>query len=497
MTAIDRGRKAEEEQPVPPTLVLSRAQGRTAREHRAWGRSVRGSVPRESLAAVVATDRRPDPVTTVEEQGRSRVQELLPIRHARMLASPFAFLRGSAAVMASDLARTPSTGIEVQLCGDAHLANFGIFATPERNLVFDLNDFDETHAGPFEWDLKRLAASVVVAARDRGFPPAVARRAAAVSIEAYQAGIHDTAEMTFLEAWHHRVDVAEIFAALKAQSRAGRERRAVTRTARRLAIEARARTSIGSLGKLARQEDGVWRIRERPPLVTRYGLTDEVQARIRQLFERYADSLRPELHVLLSSYRPVDFARKVVGVGSVGTEAFVFLLISARTNDALFLQLKQAQASVLAPWVAGPSVVTTHAIDHDGKRVVVGQRLMQAASDQFLGWASGGPDDTQHFYLRQLRDMKVSADLTAMAPDAFTRYAALCGRVLAFSHGRSGSASAIAGYIGKGRGFARAMVAFAEAYADRTVEDHAALQAAAASGRIPVMDDEDPAATAD
>ncbi|HSM32889.1 MAG TPA: DUF2252 domain-containing protein [Anaerolineae bacterium] len=497
MAATEAPQKVHGQQAAPAQLVLSRAEGDTARAHRAWGRSIRDAVPREGLAAVVAAGKRPDPVAILEEQGRTRVQELLPLRHTRMLASPFAFLRGSAAVMASDLARTPSTGIEVQLCGDAHIANFGLFATPERNLVFDLNDFDETHAGPFEWDLKRLAVSVVVAARDRGFDRAIARRAARASIEAYQAGIHDMSGMPFLEAWYQRVDVTDIFSALKAQSRGGRQRRAVTRAARRLASEARARTSIGSLDKLARQEDGIWRIRERPPLVTRYGLTDEVRASIRQLFEGYASSLRPELHVLLSSYRFVDFARKVVGVGSVGTEAFIFLLVSGRERDVLFLQLKQAQASVIAPWVSGPAVVLADGIEHDGQRVVVGQRLMQAASDQFLGWASGGPRESQHFYLRQLRDMKVSADLTAMAPDSFTRYASLCGRVLAFSHARSGSASAIAGYIGKGRGFGEALTAFAEAYADRTAEDHAALQAAASSGRIAVAGDEGSAGTID
>jgi uncharacterized protein (DUF2252 family) len=240
----------------------------------------------------------------------------------------------------------------------------------------------------------------------------------------------------------------------------------------------------------------MWRLRETPPLITRFDLDDRVREQVRSLFEQYADSLRPEIHVLLSSYRPVDLARKVVGVGSVGTETFVFLLQSTRSRDVLFLQLKEAKPSVLAPWVEGRTVVGTRPIDHDGARVVVGQRLMQAASDQFLGWASGGRDGSQHFYLRQLRDMKISADLTVMTPRSFVAYAGLCARALAFAHGRSGSAVAISGYVGSGPAFLRAMEAYAQAYAERTVEDHATLAAAAKAGRIPVADEGSATATA-
>jgi uncharacterized protein (DUF2252 family) len=392
--------------------------------------------------------------------------------------------------MAADLAQTPTSGIAVQLCGDAHLANFGVFATPERNLAFDLNDFDETHAGPFEWDVKRLAASIVVAARDRGYPEKVAATGLRLALDAYRRGIGDAADMTILEAWYHRLDLASIFAVLDAEARGRSQREFLERDRRRVARDAKRRTSIGSLDRLAEPGlDGTWRLREAPPLITRFAIDERVRGQVRALFEQYADSLRPEIHVLLSSYRPVDLARKVVGVGSVGTETFVFLLQSTRSRDVIFLQLKEAKPSVLAPWVQGRTVVGTRPIEHDGARVVVGQRLMQAASDQFLGWASGGRDGTQHFYLRQLRDMKLSADLTVMTPRSFVAYVGLCARALAFAHGRSGSAVAIAGYIGSGSAFPRAMEAYAMGYADRTVDDHAALAAAAREGRIRVADE--------
>jgi uncharacterized protein (DUF2252 family) len=466
-------------------LTMRPMEGTAAEQHREWGRAVREAVPRPSLAEAAPVGRRPDPVAILQEQAKTRVQDLVPLRYERMLVSPFAFLRGSAAVMAADLAGTPSTGIVVQCCGDAHISNFGAFATPERNLAFDLNDFDETHAGPFEWDVKRLAASVVVAGRDRGYPVEVTSSALQAALEAYRQGISDAAAMTVLEAWYHRIDVATVFDTVRDQVRGRKEH--LQREQQRVEREARKRTSIGSLEKLAeRDTDGMWRLRDAPPLISRVGMTPEVREQVRDLFEQYADSLRPEMHVLFRSYRPVDLARKVVGVGSVGTEAFVFLLASARPDDVLFLQLKQAQASVIAPWVDAPAVVGTRPIAHDGERVVVGQRLMQAASDQFLGWANGGPGEKQRFYVRQLRDMKIGADITAMTPAAFSAYVQLCGRTLAFAHGRSGSASAIAGYIGKSQTFAAAIGAWAMAYADRTVEDHAALRAAADEGRVPL-----------
>lgn len=465
-------------------------EGRTTRERKDWGRSIRAEVARDSLAVMAEADARPHPVDILEAQARTRVPGLVPLRYARMLASPFAFLRGAAAIQAADLAQSPNSGIGVQLCGDAHLANFGVFATPERNLAFDLNDFDETHAGPFEWDLKRLAASIVVAARDRGYPERVAANALRLALDGYRSGIADAAGMTILQAWYHRLDLASIFAVFQAEARGRGQRRLLARERSRVARNARRRTSIGSLERLAeRGPDGTWQLREAPPLITRYALDEQVRGRVHALFEQYADSLRPETHVLLTSYRPVDLARKVVGVGSVGTETFVFLLQSTRSRDVLFLQLKEAKPSVLAPWVSGNAVVGTRPIEHDGARVVIGQRLMQSASDQFLGWASGGPRGDQHFYLRQLRDMKLSADLTVMPERSFVAYVGLCARALAFAHGRSGSAAAIAGYIGSGSAFVRAIEAYAFGYADRTVEDHAALAAADRDGRIKVADE--------
>jgi uncharacterized protein (DUF2252 family) len=469
---------------------LRTVEGRTTRDRKDWGRAIRAEVPREALAELATRDGRPDPVAVLEAQAGTRVPGLVPLRYARMLASPFAFLRGSAAVMAADLAHAPSSGIGVQLCGDAHLANFGVFATPERNLAFDLNDFDETHAGPFEWDVKRLATSVVVAARDRGYPEKVAADALRLTLDGYRHGIADAAGMTILEAWYHRLDLARIFAVLEAEARGRGQRRVLDRERQRVARDAKRRTSVGSLERLAEPgPDGLWRLREAPPLITRHAIDERVCGQVRALFEQYADSLRPEIHILLASYRPVDLARKVVGVGSVGTETFVFLLQSNRSRDVLFLQLKEAKPSVLAPWVKSSTVVGTRPIEHDGARVVVGQRLMQSASDQFLGWASGGRDGSQHFYLRQLRDMKMSADLTVMTPRSFMAYAGLCARALAFAHGRSGSAVAIAGYIGSSPAFVRAMERYTMAYADRTVEDHAALAAAAREGRITVADE--------
>jgi uncharacterized protein (DUF2252 family) len=452
---------------------------------RAAGRAVREAIPRRSLAAGAPADHRPDPIAILEAQGRTRVQELLPIRHARMAASPFAFLRGAAAVMAADLAATPSTGIPVQLCGDAHIANFGVFATPERSLVFDVNDFDETHVGPFEWDVKRFAASVAVAARDRGAGPSAVERSTRDAVAAYAAAIEEAAGLSVLGAWYHRLDLAAIFSTMDTQLRGRGSRRTVARARADVDREAARRTSAGSLAKLAVQVDGVWRFREDPPLVRRHALDGETGERVAAFYERYLASVRGELRVLLSLYRPVDLARRVVGVGSVGTEAFVLLLESRREGDVLFLQIKQAQASVLAPFVEGPAVLGSPDITADGERVVVGQRLMQSASDPFLGWAQGGPDGTQAFYLRQLRDMKVSADIAAMTPRTFGIHADLCARALAFGHARSGTASMIAGYIGSGSRFAEAMTEYALAYADRTVEDHAQLVDAIRTGRLP------------
>ena len=448
-----------------------------AREQRDEGRARRRNVPRSAHAGWQPPAGRPDPVTTIAAEDAGRVADLVPIRHARMAASPFAFLRGSAAVMAADLATTPSSGIVVQSCGDAHLSNFGVFATPERRLIFDINDFDETAPAPFEWDLKRLAASFVVAARSLGAAGAGAQRPALRAVRAYREAMLRDAELPLLEVWYQSIPVEALLDALLPQ--AGRRMRRKTTKA---VAKARDRTNLGALRRFAEHAGDGWRIRPEPPLIVRYDRHDEVDAALRALFADYANTLAPERRALFEAYRLADFARKVVGVGSVGTEAFMFLFIGPQGDDPLFLQLKQAQASALAPYVDAPATL------HEGRRVVEGQRLMQAAGDIFLGWARGGPDGDQDFYVRQLRDMKGSAEIERMTDRELDVYAGLCGATLARAHARSRQAPAIAGYLGKGDGFDRAVAAFAADYADQTDRDHAALTDAIASGRLETRD---------
>ena len=444
-----------------------------AQEQHAAGRARRRDVPRSAHAGWHAPADRPDPVTTIEAEDAGRVAELVPIRHARMAASPFAFLRGSAAVMAGDLATTPCSGIVVQSCGDCHLSNFGVFATPERRLVFDINDFDETVPAPFEWDVKRLAASFVVAARSLGATGADAQRPALQAVRAYRKAMLRKAGEPLLDVWYESIPVDAVLEALLPRA-AAKSRR----TTRRALRKTRSHTNLGALRRFAQRGDDGWRIRPEPPLIVAYDRTDDVDEALQRLFSDYAETLAPERRDLFGRYRLADFARKVVGVGSVGTEAFMFLFIGPQGDDPLFLQLKQAQPSVLAPHVDAPPP------DHDGRRVVEGQRLMQAASDVFLGWARGGPNGDQDFYVRQLRDMKGSAEIERMAPRELDVYAGLCGATLGRAHARSGQAPAIAGYLGKGDKFDRAVTAFALDYADQTERDHTALTDAIADGRL-------------
>jgi uncharacterized protein (DUF2252 family) len=420
------------------------------------GRALRRAVPRSSHAAW-DPGRRPPPLRLLEEVNRHRVPELLPIRTARMRASPFAFLRGAPGVMAHDLATTPATGITVQACGDAHLLNFGLFATPERNLVFGLNDFDETLPGPWEWDVKRLATSFVVAARTVGFPPALGRRAARAAVRTYREQLARYAGMRLLDVWYSRVDAAAIIALSR-----GRRRRAV---AARLA-KAEHHTNLDALPRLTEPTaNGGRQFVENPPLLTHVPECD--QAWMAEVLARYRATLADERRGLLGRYRPVDAARKVVGVGSVGTRCYVVLLLGDRHDDPLLLQVKQATASVLEPY-AGRSRYR-----HPGHRVVNGQRLLQTASDIFLGWAGDGSCD---YYLRQLWDMKGSVNLDTLDPADLVPYARLCGWVLARAHARSGDAAAtISGYLGSGDRFDRAVADFAEAYADQTEADYAAF----------------------
>jgi uncharacterized protein (DUF2252 family) len=435
------------------------------------GRAARRVVPRSGHAGWATAPDRPDPVDLLETQARDRLADLLPIRYARMTASPFAFMRGAAIVMANDLASTPRTGIRVQLCGDAHLLNFGAYASPERALLFDVNDFDETLPGPWEWDVKRLATSVVVAGRDNGFDAADCRRAAQASVASYRRRMAEFSEMGELKVWYSRVGEEEVRGLLSGARK---------KTAKRLdkaVRKARGRDSLQALSRLTRVVDGRRIISDDPPLLVRIPEGDEIRVQINAILESFKRTLQDDRRHLLDRYRFVDTARKVVGAGSVGTRAYVVLLEGRDEGDPLFLQVKEAGPSVLEGYV--PS----SAYEHHGHRVVAGQRLMQAASDIFLGWFRGR--EGRDFYWRQLRDMKGSADVEGMSPDELVLYAGLCGWALARAHARSGDRAQIAGYLGKSERFDGAIANFAESYADQTERDHAALCAAVKSGKVP------------
>jgi uncharacterized protein (DUF2252 family) len=464
--------KVEQAPNLSPAATQVAASYQQRREH---GRAARKKTPRTSHAAWALPPDRPDPVDLLEAQARGRIQELMPIRYARMMASPFAFMRGSAIVMANDLAGTPQTGIQAQLCGDTHLLNFGAYASPERALLFDVNDFDETLPGPWEWDVKRLAASFVVAGRDNGFDAADCRGAAQASVASYRQRMAQFSEMGELEVWYSRVGEEEVSGLLSDAKKKSREK--VSKAVRK----ARGRDSLQALSKLTRVVDGRRMINDDPPLLVRIPQGDEIRAQVYAILESYKRTLQDDRRHLLDRYRFVDTARKVVGVGSVGTRAYVVLLEGRDENDPLFLQVKEAGPSVLEGHV--PSSV----YKHHGHRVVAGQRLMQAASDIFLGWfrGTGGRD----FYWRQLKDMKGSANVESMSPDELVIYAGLCGWALARAHARSGDRVQIAAYLGKSERFDRAIADFAQAYTDQTERDHAALCAAVKSGRLPQMPD--------
>ncbi|MHB9862355.1 DUF2252 domain-containing protein [Streptomyces sp. YIM S03343] len=431
------------------------------------GKAARTRVPRSAHADWLPGVDRSDPVAVLERQGRDRLPELLPIRYGRMAASPFAFLRGAAAVMADDLAALPHTGLMVQLCGDAHLLNFGLYASPERALLFDLNDFDETFPGPFEWDVKRLAASVAVAARENGHSEPKVRQAALESAAAYRRAVRELAGRGELDVWYTRIDADSLLPLI----RSGRDRRRVESSLSR----ARRRTSLHALGKLTEVVDGRRRIIQDPPLLEAAGPPD--MAAMRKIFSDYRSTLTEERRLLLDRYRFVDAARKVVGVGSVGLRCFIVLLAGKDDDDPLFLQIKEARKSVLEDHLPSGPII------HAGHRVVAGQRLLQAASDIFLGWMSG--PQGRAFYWRQLRDMKGSADIAGMGPAELLPYARLCGTALARAHARSGDRVAIAGYLGGADTFERAIADFALRYADQTTADHTALVAAVDAGVVP------------
>ncbi len=450
----------------------------TAIEERlAAGRGERESVPLEAHGEWATPEQRPDPVGIIEKQNAARVPELVPIRHGRMIVSPFTFFRGSAAIMACDLSRSPTTGLRVQCCGDAHLSNFGVFAAPDRRAVFDLNDFDETLPAPFEWDVKRLVASVVVAARDNGHRRKEQRAAARAAAMAYRTTMAKAATMRFLDVWYTRFDVDKVLADL-----APKTDKAAIKSARKVLAKARTRTSLGSLSKYAQRVEGGYRIKQQPPVIVRppEAMSADFEEVIRQGLADYARSLGPDRRVVFDHYRYEDFARKVAGVGSVGTEAMMILLMGDREDDPLFLQIKEANTSVLAPY-AGASEY-----DHQGERVVHGQRLMQAASDAFLGWVTGTGARRHEFYVRQLRDMKGSAAVETMTPARLAVYGGLCGTTLARAHARTGDAVKITGYLGDDDTFERALERFAFAYADQNDADYAAFTNAAEEHRIEV-----------
>jgi uncharacterized protein (DUF2252 family) len=459
---------------------MQRRTGHSRADRATAGKAARAAAPLDSHARLdLAPDR--DPVRLLQEQARSRVPELVPLRHGRMLVSPFTFFRGAALPMAADLAHTPTSGLRVQLCGDAHLANFGAFASPERRLVFDLNDFDETLPGPFEWDVKRLAASLSVAGRDNGFSRKVRQQVVLAAVSGYREAMRAFSVMTTLGVWYASMDVEDALRRYKDEIKGSRYR-----ATEAMFTKARRRDSTQAVGKLTTLVDGRRRIVSDPPLVVPVEeLFADVEAgalyqEIGSLISRYAHSLQPNRRHLLHQFQFVQMARKVVGVGSVGTRAWIVLLEADDGEEWLFLQAKQAQESVLAEY-AGRSRFA-----NQGERVVVGQHLMQAVSDIFLGWqrTTGLDGVDRDYYVRQLRDWKLSAPVEQMIPSGMQAYARLCGWTLARAHARTGDRIAIAAYLGKSDRFDHAVAEFAEAYADVTERDHGALQAAVADGRV-------------
>ncbi len=440
-------------------------------------------MPRSGQSALeIAASR--DPVAILEAQDATRVTELVPIRYGRMVASPFAFFRGAAAVMAHDLATVPNSGLPAQLSGDAHLLNFGGFASPERDLVFDLNDFDETLPGPFEWDVKRLAASFEIAARQRGFRRSECSAAVLGAVGAYRQAVRQFAAMGDLAVWYSRLDARAMLDRLRAEHDSK-----LAKSLEHVVAKARSNDGRRALASLTRVVDGEPRFVSEPPLLVPLGSLAEGEAEaddwISAIFEAYSRSLPRDRRVLLKRFRRVDLARKVVGIGSVGTRCWAMLLLGRDGDDPLFLQVKEAGPSVLEP-VLGRSRLSNH-----GQRVVEGQRLMQAASDIFLGWTRGAREldgGQRHFYVRQLRDWKVSLDVETMLPSGLSRYAAACGWTLARAHARSGDRIVIASYLGAGDRFDRAVAEFAAAYADLNEQDHRALEQAVAEGRVSALE---------
>jgi len=454
----------------------------TVAERVARGKAARAEVPRSRHAIFEPQSRRPDPIKLLERQAKTRVPELVPIRYGRMLVSPFTFYRGGALIMASDLAATPRSGLQVQCCGDAHLSNFGVFASPERQLVFDLNDFDETLPGPWEWDVKRLAVSMLIAARDNDFAAKDQDKIVLQTVESYRTAMAGFAAMKNLDVWYAHLEIEKVLRDIGPQL----NQKGVKKTERMLA-KARTKDSMAAFSKLTRIVDGEARIVAEPPLIVpiedlaQGKERDEMFDGLHEILRSYRETLEHDRRVLLEEFRLTDFARKVVGVGSVGTRAWIALMLGRDDQDPLFLQMKEAEASVLEEFL-GPSEFDNH-----GERVVNGQRLMQATSDIFLGWLhveSGLDGQDRDFYGRQLKDWKGSAETEQMLPTGMAAYGKLCGWTLARAHARSGDRIAIASYLGKGPTFDRAILEFSRAYAEQNELDYKALAAAVKSGKI-------------
>jgi uncharacterized protein (DUF2252 family) len=472
-----------ERAPRRTRFQLDTALGLTPAERAAKGKTARAEVPRDSHAVFDPGPDRPDPIALLEEQATARVPELVPVRYGRMMVSPFTYYRGAALPMAADLATTPISGLAVQACGDAHLSNFGVFGSAERRLVFDVNDFDETLPGPWEWDVKRLAASLEVAGRGNGFPGKERRAIVAATAASYRQAMRSFAGMTNLKVWYARADIEELRTQLEPQLK-GRQRKQVDQGM----AKARTRDSMQEVAKLTRLVDGRPRIIADPPLIVPIDqLTPDemdqasLEAQVADLLAKYRRTLETDRRILIDQFEFCDLARKVVGVGSVGTRCWIALMLGRDTSDPLFLQIKEAETSVLSRYV-GASRHT-----NQGQRVVAGQRLMQATSDIFLGWQrnpAGLDGKPRDFYVRQLRDWKFSLDIEAMVPRGMRIYGELCGWTLARAHARSGDRIAIASYLGGSDTFDKAITQFAFAYADQNERDHQALVDAVASGRI-------------
>ncbi len=450
----------------------------TAAESEEAGKKSRGRTPRSSLGGWEPPADRTKPVEILKDQDRTRVSELVPIRHGRMGASAFTFYRGAAGIMAEDLAASPSTDLIVQLCGDAHLSNFGVFAAPDRKLIFDINDFDETHPGPFEWDVKRLVASFAIGGRDLGFKEKDRRAAVADTVGEYRREMRRLAAMRTIDVWYERLGIEAL-----EQYRSQVKRRAARNYDKNVA-KAESKNSLRAFAKLTHSVDGELRIISDPPLITpieeifKKAKSNEISQRLQELLAQYRKTLDGDVRHLVEGYRYVHAARKVVGVGSVGTRAWIVLFLGRDTGDPLFLQVKEAEASVLE------GHTTKSRFRQHGRRVVEGQRLMQAASDIFLGWLSGTDPDgvTRDFYVRQLWDGKGSAEIEKMTPTTMGLYGRLCGWTLAHAHARSGDRIAIASYLGKGKQFDKAMGEFAEAYAEQNGSDFKEFEAAVKKG---------------